>query len=544
MKHSRSILWKMLATSSLLVGFLIMIGSAGIYALAMVSQKYEHVATVNLPNSQILNSMQNEALEISRSYLRMALPGTSKEELKKRKDIIKESVETYQKYDTAYQAIPFVAGEQELYDELNKNWIEFIKSVHELIPLLDQPNGREKFQKHVQTTLSDKRAKHGQAMKRVIDFQAQESKIWVTAAHETADIFNRLMFGFVLIGAIIAMLLSFASARSLSRTLRTISKDIDESGSQVRSASEQLSTASQQLSSGATQAASALEETVASVEELTSMVKLNADNAREASALSETSRKSAEEGELEITKLNTAIHEIAQSSKKIEEIINVIDDIAFQTNLLALNAAVEAARAGEQGKGFAVVAEAVRTLAQRSAAAAKDITTLIKESVIKIERGEKMADESGSVLKNIVVSVTKVANLNNEIATASQEQAHGLSQISKAMNELDQATQRNASSAEETAASSEEMSSQAGSLEVLVGHLNAVIEGRTENQNQETSSQESAAPRTISHGHGGPRKTMAKVTPFKRHQPTEARNVLPLNADEMRNRKVGNIDGF
>jgi methyl-accepting chemotaxis protein len=207
------------------------------------------------------------------------------------------------------------------------------------------------------------------------------------------------------------------------------------------------------------------------------MVKLNADNAREALKLSQTSQQAAEQGESEMRRLNDAMGDISTSSKRIEEIINVIDDIAFQTNLLALNAAVEAARAGEQGKGFAVVAEAVRSLAARSASAAKDITSLIKESVVKIDRGSKLADESGVALKNILAAVRKVSELNQQIASASQEQSTGITQISRAMNDLDQSTQRNAASAEEVAASAEQMSAQALLLRDEVENLSRLIDG-------------------------------------------------------------------
>jgi methyl-accepting chemotaxis protein len=207
------------------------------------------------------------------------------------------------------------------------------------------------------------------------------------------------------------------------------------------------------------------------------MVRLNSDNAAQAAALAQGSSKTAADGEGEVRSLISSITDISQSSQKIEDIINVIDDIAFQTNLLALNAAVEAARAGEQGKGFAVVAEAVRNLAQRSATAAKEISGLIRENVAKIETGTKQADKSGAVLKEILTSVRKVADISNEIASASQEQSTGLGQISKAMNELDQATQRNAATSEQVAASSDEMSHQATALNSVVNELNAIIFG-------------------------------------------------------------------
>jgi len=266
-------------------------------------------------------------------------------------------------------------------------------------------------------------------------------------------------------------------ALRLSRQLRVIAKQIEDSGVSVDVTSQQLGSASNELSAGAVQVAASLEETVSSLEELTSMVRNNSENAAEAAKISDSSSHTAREGEAEVRKLIESINEIAGSSKRIEEITNVIDDIAFQTNLLALNAAVEAARAGDQGKGFAVVAEAVRTLAQRSATAAKEIGSLISENVTKINHGTRIADRSGHVLQNILTSVQKVASLNKEIAAASREQSAGLTQISTAMTEIDQATQRNAAASEEVSASANVMNGEALTMKDLVSSLNRVIDG-------------------------------------------------------------------
>lgn len=287
-----------------------------------------------------------------------------------------------------------------------------------------------------------------------------------------------LLLGIGSFGIVTAIVFAWFVMKNVNARLRSSMGELDESGNYVSEASVQLSSASQQLSSGASEAASSVEETVASLEEISSMISQSSENAKEASALSEASRQSASEGEREIQSLIQAMSEISQSSKKIEEIINVIDDIAFQTNLLALNAAVEAARAGEQGKGFAVVAEAVRNLAQRSASAAKDINSLIKESVEKTVNGSKIADKSGEVLNKIVASVKKVADLNKEIASASSEQASGVSQITQAMNQLDQAIQQNASSSEEVAASAEELSAQTETLKGVMTELNLIVNGK------------------------------------------------------------------
>lgn len=289
------------------------------------------------------------------------------------------------------------------------------------------------------------------------------------------------------IGFIFSLIFGLFTSSRLSRNLIYITQEVSSSSQQVDAASGQLAAAGQQLSTGATQGAASLEETVASLEELSSMVKLNAENAYKAADLSQDGKQAAERGETEIHQLISAMDAISNSSKKIEEIINVIDDIAFQTNILALNAAVEAARAGEQGKGFAVVAEAVRNLAQKSGNAAKEITTLIKDSGAKVENGAKIANQSASVLNTIVTSIKKIADLNKEIASASQEQSTGIGQINTAMNQLDQVTQNNASSAEESAAASEELSSQSKMLQEMVNNLSKVVYGANHSMVQTTN---------------------------------------------------------
>ncbi|MBO9665888.1 MAG: chemotaxis protein [Bdellovibrio sp.] len=302
----------------------------------------------------------------------------------------------------------------------------------------------------------------------------------IKAAEDTAaaGIRNALIVSFL--GGILIAVYGFLFSGRLYSSLDKVSSAISKTQGEVFSSSKALAAASYQASAGSTEAASALEETVAAIEELTGMVKINADNAKTASSLSVASIQSASEGEQEIKNLISSMDDISNSSKKIQEITSVIDDIAFQTNLLALNASVEAARAGEQGRGFAVVAEAVRTLSQRSAVAAKDISNLINESVERVEKGSAVADRSGMLLQNILSSVKKVADLNNEISEASAEQATGIAQITKAMNELDGSVQQNAQASEEVSASSETMQAQATVLHDSVEQLNILISGKSE----------------------------------------------------------------
>lgn len=254
----------------------------------------------------------------------------------------------------------------------------------------------------------------------------------------------------------------------MNEALRQMVSDIRLAASSAVTATDEIVQGNSDLSQRTQEQASALEETTSSMEQMTSTVKQNADNARQANQLAANARAQAEQGGEVVSQAVTAMAEITQSSKKIADITSVIDGIAFQTNLLALNAAVEAARAGEQGRGFAVVAAEVRKLAQRSAEAAKEIKTLIGESVDKVAGGSRLVGETGKALGDIVLAVKKVSDIVAEIAAASQEQSAGIEQVNKAVMQMDEMTQQNAALVEEAAAASESVGSQMQQLQQLV----------------------------------------------------------------------------
>ena len=259
--------------------------------------------------------------------------------------------------------------------------------------------------------------------------------------------------------------------KKLGEDLNSLLGEVQVVGDQIAAGAAQVSDSSQSLSQGATEQASSLEQISASMHQLASQTQHNADNAAQANQLAVQARGGAEEGNGQMQQMVAAMSEINASSQNISKIIKVIDEIAFQTNLLALNAAVEAARAGQHGKGFAVVAEEVRNLAARSARAAKETAELIEGSVKKTQNGAGSADHTAKPLEEIVADITKVPDRLPEIATASNEQAQGISQVNKGLAQIDQVTQQNTANAEQSAAAAEELSSRAARLKGMLGRF-------------------------------------------------------------------------
>ncbi len=296
-------------------------------------------------------------------------------------------------------------------------------------------------------------------------------------------------------------------ANSTADKLTEVLSKVASSASAISSGANEIAQGNADLSQRTEEQASSLEETASSMEEMTSTVKQSADNAQEANTLAVEAQAKAQEGGAVVNNAIAAMEEINTSSKKISDIIGVIDEIAFQTNLLALNAAVEAARAGEQGRGFAVVAGEVRNLAQRSAAAAKEIKDLIRDSVDKVEYGANLVNESGKTLSEIVSSVENVTSMMEEISNAAREQTSGIEQVNKAVSQMDEMTQQNAALVEEASAAGEAMADQAKTMNDVVsffstskatgnmeGHSNSPIKTYTKPQSSSSPS------RSVTHG--------------------------------------------
>ena len=289
---------------------------------------------------------------------------------------------------------------------------------------------------------------------------------------------SSFMIGMGVLALLFGGLIAFFLTRGITRPIHRVAAGLKEGAEQVASASSQVAASSQHLAEGSSEQASSLEETSSSLEEMASMTKQNAQSANQAKAMMKETTAIVEKVNRQMNEMASAIAEITKSSEETGKIIKTIDEIAFQTNLLALNAAVEAARAGEAGAGFAVVADEVRNLALRAAEAARNTNGLIENTVNAVKQGNELTAATQEAFRENIANAGKVAQLIDEIAAASEEQAQGIDQVNKAVSQMDKVTQQTAANAEESASASEELTAQAEQMKGYVSDLEAVIGGR------------------------------------------------------------------
>ena len=492
---------------SIAFGALVMLlagmGAASLWQLGRIEKEVDHVTRDLLPKQAALGGIAIEVNQIAiamRNLLIMADPGQLKaqrEEIQSSRQVISTHIDYLHQHVVNPDAKALLAA-------VDQARLAYIASQDGYLTQLDGGDLDVARQTLLEKT-RPKQIEYVRSIDALIQFQDRLTEKGVQDIAAAGALSRQITVGLIAISVLAAVALAFSIVRSITRPIQRavevadavakgdLSVAIDTRGrnetavllqslnrmkdqlalvvGNVRQGADGVATASAQiaqgnadLSSRTEQQASALEETSASMEQMGSTASQNADNARQATQLASSASEVAVRGGAVVDQVVQTMKDINDSSKKISDIIGVIDGIAFQTNILALNAAVEAARAGEQGRGFAVVAAEVRNLAQRSAEAAKEIKGLIDTSVDRVEQGTVLVDQAGSTMQEVVMSIRRVTDIVGEISSASNEQSAGVGQVSEAVSQMDQATQQNAALVEESAAAAASLRSQAEQL--------------------------------------------------------------------------------
>ncbi len=474
------------------------LGIFSITQLARVNESTFDLGTNWMPSVNAGMGIKERLSRLRTQEMQMVLSDTE-DEVSKYQARFKDYVGELKKYEADYTALITEQEEKKIFAEYTALWGAYAAESDKLAALAKEGKSKE-----AREVLRGESSRLNAEMLKHMDSLVKADVDGGTAAYQLSE--KIYASSRTLIALVLAYVIARVVARPLQQALKVaqtvasgdltskiVSNSRDETGQllealkemnasllsvvgEVRAGTDLIATASSEIASGnmdlssrtETQASS-LEETASSMEELTSTVRQNGNNAKQANQLSQSASEVAQKGGSVVSQVVQTMGSINESSKKIVDIIGVIDGIAFQTNILALNAAVEAARAGEQGRGFAVVASEVRNLAQRSASAAKEIKQLIDDSVEKVDLGTRLVDQAGATMEEVVASVRRVTDIISEITAASREQSAGIEQINDAIVQMDQVTQQNAALVEQAAAAAGALQDQASNLSRVVG---------------------------------------------------------------------------
>jgi methyl-accepting chemotaxis protein len=459
-------------------------------SLSKTDAAYDEMSSVTLPTIKALVEVE-AAMEMKNGAI-MALfnPNTHLDDLESYFDAIGEADAAISAGVAEYKALEMTAKEKEYWEAFQKEdalqqplTLKLLAAAKQL--LAEDPKARAGILLQMNDVYEnqDQRGAFQASVKALIDLQEYSKQYYMVDLKKAQDaeiiLLKNAVTIMAILSVIVAMALGVALARSISKPMLRINGELANASKSLESASFQVSSSSQELSSGSSELASSIEEMTSSLEELQSIIEANSKNIDQSEILmKETSDETVKVSE-RMNELKGALTEISGNSKKIAKIIKVIDDIAFQTNILALNAAVEAARAGDAGKGFAVVAEQVKSLAQKSADAAKETADLIERAIDSVSQGESLGQVALDAQLVVTERAGKVSVLLDEVGRASKEQLKGAGQITQGVNQVNSVVQATAASAEENAAAGEELLSQAEGLRGNVSELNSLVLGGT-----------------------------------------------------------------
>ncbi len=460
--------------SGLLCLLLAGLGGFAVLRLNVINRISDSVAFDSLPGAIYAGEINNNQGENQIRVVSLLLATTPEErqailaEIKERNALITESIKKYEgsiNADEDRRNFEVLKKTREEFSAARAKYVQLVETSHDAAAAFLARELKPLYQHY-----SD-------AAGVLLDYNAKNGSARGDSLATTVKSTTRILIITAIAGLVVGIAFAAFTVRAIKQVLKRATSELSAGADHTAAAAVQVSSSSQSLAEGASEQAASLEETSASLEEISSMTKRNAESATQAKDLSAQTRQAAETGAASMAEMKTAMDAIKDSSANIAKIVKTIDEIAFQTNILALNAAVEAARAGEAGAGFAVVAEEVRNLAQRSAQSAKETATRIEDSVARSEHGVIISAKVVESFDEIVTKARKVDDLIAGIATASNEQNEGITQVTTAVSQMDKVTQSSAANAEETASASEELSAQAEMMRESVSTLHQLVDG-------------------------------------------------------------------
>lgn len=454
-------------------------GAIGFYFLTDVTARYNIISHENLPAVKELGGLRATIRELRIHVRSIGLEKNTQEDVNRYIQLSLEQVTAFEQHLEAYQKIDVQAKDRESFKMLMKSWSEFKEFGVDVLKLSKQfDQNHDEIVTKIRTLCEGKASSVYQPLLKETEYQITLADDSVTKAQTSESRAKLSVFWASIVAILAAGLFSYWISSRIAEAVKKICDALAENSKDVHHAASLLTEVSGTVHDSSTRTASMIESSTSSMTEISSMVNLSSGRAAEAASASSNSKKSVEDGSQSISQLMDSMANISTSSKKMQDIINIIEDISFQTNLLALNAAVEAARAGDAGKGFAVVADAVRTLAERSSTSAKEISHLINQSAAHIQEGVNKATQSQEMLKQILESVEKVTTFNQEIAQSSEEQKLGIQQVGSALSNLDMASQDNARASEQVSHTAADLHSKTSSVDHLISDLRILVEGK------------------------------------------------------------------
>ncbi len=474
-----SLKFKLIGAFLLIVSCLPIIGGIGLYFSKQTSKKYARIVQMNVSGAETFEALRQSLKDLVQYTIWQALPENTKVEFEKATEKIQMAKKIFENGSSQLLDDSATLQDKAEVDVLSKKWSSLVLLSEKVSKLAAENDPKNSFEmlKILRTSFNSAAEDYSDNLSILAESRNKRIDGYVADTENLNRTGFWINLGIVISGFLLALALGIQFASSLAKNLNTVAGKLSAEADEMNLHSEQISESSSNVSGMVSNSAASLVQISGTFDEITNVFKRSSKNAEQAVALAEASATSAQVGESNMIGLFQSMKEISTSSNKISSIVSLIDGISFQTNLLALNAAVEAARAGENGKGFAVVADAVRSLAQKSAGAVKDIEVIINEIMEKISLGTLQVDKSGVAIKNILQSVEKVSKISVDISSEIKQQVLGIDQVNSALKVIDGSTQNTARSAHEMTNSANLMSKQAVELNDQSNLLRLIIAG-------------------------------------------------------------------